>query len=128
MQQHEYPPRAHLLPYLTHCQPTRRMRRFYVLTNTGGFFFAKGFAEFDSLKPLLTLTGSSEVSLERGGSGRREEAAHACMPRAHVRFSSARSVRYCNCRDEFFLHHPTCFRVRQDIAALVYGLVGVDAQ
>ncbi|CAN0389238.1 unnamed protein product [Ectocarpus fasciculatus] len=44
------------------------MRRFYVLTNTGGFFFAKGFAEFDSLKPLLTLTGSSEVSLERGGS------------------------------------------------------------
>ncbi|CAM9870074.1 unnamed protein product [Ectocarpus sp. 12 AP-2014] len=47
----------------------RKESRFYVLTNTGGIFFAKGFAaEFDSLKPLLTLTGSSEVSLERGGS------------------------------------------------------------
>ncbi|CAM9291701.1 unnamed protein product, partial [Ectocarpus sp. 6 AP-2014] len=47
----------------------KESRRFYVLTNTGGIFFAKGFAaEFDSLKPLLTLTGSSEVSLERGGS------------------------------------------------------------
>lgn len=55
-----------------------------MLTNTGGFFFAKGFAaEFDSLKPLLTLTGSSEVSLERGGTGRREEAAHA-FHAAHV--------------------------------------------
>lgn len=44
--------------------------RFYVLTNEGGFFQAKGFAaEFDSLKPLPALHGSSEVTLEKSGSG-----------------------------------------------------------
>lgn len=41
-----------------------------MLTNTGGLFVAKGFAsEFDSLKLCVTLTVSSEVTLERGGSG-----------------------------------------------------------
>lgn len=41
-----------------------------MLTNTGGFFVAKGFAaEFDTLKLCVTLTASSEVTLERAGSG-----------------------------------------------------------
>ncbi|CAM9855276.1 unnamed protein product, partial [Scytosiphon promiscuus] len=48
----------------------RKESRFYVLTNQGGLFVAKGFAaEFDSLKRCVTLTASSEVTLDRGGSG-----------------------------------------------------------
>lgn len=46
--------------------------RFYVLTNQGGFFQAKGFAaDFDALKPLPSLQGSSEITWEKSGSGGR---------------------------------------------------------
>ncbi|CAN0156050.1 unnamed protein product [Pylaiella littoralis] len=49
----------------------RKESRFYVLTNMGGIFQAKGFAaEFESLKPLLPLNYSSEVTLERTGPGK----------------------------------------------------------
>lgn len=45
-------------------------RSFFVLTNAGGLFYGKGFAaEYDSLKPLLTLYRHTEVLLERAGSG-----------------------------------------------------------
>lgn len=41
-----------------------------MLTNGGGLFYGKGFAaEYDSLKPCLTLYRYTDVTLERGGSG-----------------------------------------------------------
>eukprot|EP00904_Undaria_pinnatifida_P005496 jgi/Undpi1/2076/HiC_scaffold_12.g05462.m1 len=51
----------------------RKENRFFVLTNSGGLFYAKGFAaEFEPLKRCLLLLSNTQVSLERRGSGETE--------------------------------------------------------